>query len=268
MICGQIMTKVKKGGTMNFLSLLNRFLGLIELFLARLQGKGWGSGTVKKEFAAAASLLKAKSPNLVVDVGANRGGYTECVLQKFPNCEVVAFEPSKTNLQTLRQKFADASKVVIEPKALSDKPGTQILYANSEGSSLASLTKRRLDHFNIDFSFEEEIATIRFEDYWRKDLASQKIDIVKIDIEGHELEALSGMGEALDFTEVIQFEFGGCNIDTRTFFQDFWYFFTPRGFRLYRITPFGPVLIDRYSEIDETFTTTNFLARNTKISSH
>lgn len=156
-----------------------------------------------------------------MDVGANRGGYVECVIQKFPNCEVVAFEPSKTNLQTLRQKFADTPRVVIEPKELSDKSVKQILYANSEGSSLASLTKRRLDHFNIDFSFEEEIATIRFEDYWRKNLASQKIDIVKINIEGHELEAFSGMGDTLGFTDVIQFEFGGCNIDTRTFFRIF-----------------------------------------------
>jgi hypothetical protein len=48
--------------------------------------------------------------------------------------------------------------------------------------------------------------------------------MVKMDIEGHELTALKGFGAALDVARVLQFEFGGCNIDSRTYFQDFWYF--------------------------------------------
>lgn len=35
----------------------------------------------------------------------------------------------------------------------------------------------------------------------------------------------------------VTFEFGGCNIDTRTYFQDYWYFFKTFGFRVFRITP-------------------------------
>ncbi|HIO21636.1 MAG TPA: FkbM family methyltransferase, partial [Nitrospirales bacterium] len=92
-------------------------------------------------------------------------------------------------------------------------------------------------------------------------LDRQHISVCKIDIEGHELDALNGFGEALKHIDVIQFEFGGCNIDTRTFFQDFWYFFTERGFDIYRITPFGAVKINRYRELDEFFTTTNYLAK-------
>jgi len=102
---------------------------------------------------------------------------------------------------------------------------------------------------------------IRFEDYWKSELGSENIDFVKLDIEGHELDALNGFGEALKFINVIQFEFGGCNIDTRTFWQDFWYFFTENNFDLYRITPFGKIKITKYRELDEFFSTTNFLAK-------
>ena len=101
-----------------------------------------------------------------------------------------------------------------------------------------------------------------FEDYWKTVLNSQQIDICKIDIEGHELDALVGFGEAIKHISVIQFEFGGCNIDTRTFFQDFWYFFQEKGFDLYRISPIGLIHIPRYRELDEFFfITTNYLAK-------
>ena len=82
-----------------------------------------------------------------------------------------------------------------------------------------------------------------------------------MDIEGHELDALRGFGEALKHIDVIQFEFGGCNIDTRTFFQDFWYFFQKEGFEIYRITPFDLVKIESYQESEEYFVTTNYLAK-------
>jgi len=53
---------------------------------------------------------------------------------------------------------------------------------------------------------------------------------------------------------------GGANIDTRTFFQDFWYFFAKHNYDLFRITPFGVQKIDEYKERDEFFSTTNFIA--------
>jgi hypothetical protein len=60
---------------------------------------------------------------------------------------------------------------------------------------------------------------------------------------------------------MVMFEFGGCNIDTRTYFQDFFYFFKKHDMSIYRITPSGffhP--IPKYLEELEQFRTTNFLA--------
>jgi hypothetical protein len=104
------------------------------------------------------------------------------------------------------------------------------------------------------------VTLIKFEDYWRDKLHSSYIDLIKIDVEGHELLALEGFGEAINHVGVIQFEFGGCNIDSRTYFQDFWYFFKEKGFVLHRITPFGPSRVQNYSEFYENFTTTNYIA--------
>jgi hypothetical protein len=81
-----------------------------------------------------------------------------------------------------------------------------------------------------------------------------------MDVEGHELSVLKGGLANLEKIKVIQFEFGGCNIDTRTFFQDFWYTLTPLGFSIFRISPSGRIKIERYSEEEEYFKTSNFIA--------
>jgi hypothetical protein len=61
--------------------------------------------------------------------------------------------------------------------------------------------------------------------------------------------------------DIVTFEFGGCNIDTRTYFQDFWYFFSKASFDMYRITPSGYLHpLKAYSELHEQFRTTNFMA--------
>ena len=82
-------------------------------------------------------------------------------------------------------------------------------------------------------------------------------------MEGHELDVLRGATEMLREGKVslVSFEFGGCNIDTRTFLQDFWYFFESYGMSMMgRITPTGFVQpLGKYSELYEQFTTTNYL---------
>jgi FkbM family methyltransferase len=238
-----------------------KLLRFAEYIFAYLQGKGWGGGTVEKEFRSAISLINADDIKLCIDIGGNKGTYTAEIIKKLPNTKVVVFEPSNFNVDILNEKFRDKANITIEEKGVSNSTGEATLFSNEDGSALASLTKRRLDHFNIDFENTETVETIVFEDYWRDVLKEQHISVCKIDIEGHELDALSGFGDALNHVDVIQFEFGGCNIDTRTYFQDFWYFFQDAGFELYRITPFGAAKIEYYRELDEFFATTNYLAK-------
>lgn len=112
----------------------------------------------------------------------------------------------------------------------------------------------------------EEIETKRFDDFWKTTEYKDNtiIDYVKIDVEGYELFVLKGFGELIYNMRIIQFEFGGTNIGTRTFFQDLWYFFKEKEFSLYRITPIGNLPVRQYSEIDEFFSTTNYIAVNNK----
>jgi FkbM family methyltransferase len=226
------------------------------------QGKGYGAATVSHEVREVLKKL-ARVPSLAVDIGGNKGVYTLEIRRRFPACEIHIFEPAAANLEVLGRVFADDANVRVLPYAVSDKAEVATLYADFAGSGLASLSKRRLDHLNITMDHHESVRMIRFGDYWRDELARREIDVVKLDIEGHEFDALKAFGEdALARTRVLQFEFGGCNIDTRTFFQDFFYFFHSVGFDVHRISPFGVQLLDAYRESDECFVTTNFIATN------
>ena len=198
--------------------MIDRILCYVERKAAYYQGKGWGAGTVKLEVSQALKLLDTKNLKLCIDIGGNKGAYTEEIINQFPSSKVVLFEPASANVRVLKDKFSRFENVLVEPFAVSSSTGETVLYSDKEGSGLASLSKRKLDHFNIKFDKTEAIQTILFESYWKNSLDCQPIDLCKIDIEGHELDALNGFGEALKHINIIQFEFGGCNIDTRNFF--------------------------------------------------
>ena len=192
----------------------------LETYAASMQGKGWGAASISSEVQSCISLVNGE-PNVFVDIGGNKGLYTEAVLKKFPGTECHIFEPSSANIQILNSKFGSLSNVTVNGKALSNKEDTLTLYSNKPGSGLASLTKRNIDHVNIKMDLEETVDVIRFDDYWK----GGDIDYIKIDVEGHELDVLDGFGSLISKTKMIQFEFGGCNIDTKTHYRDFWYYF-------------------------------------------
>jgi FkbM family methyltransferase len=231
----------------------------LEHIAALAQGKGYGTATVLEEVRTILQLL-GSAPTLMVDIGGNIGDYTAELRRLHPQAEIHVFEPAAINIERLTTRFAADPQITLVPRAVSESASSAVLFSNAPGSGLASLSKRRLDHFNIAFDVTETIQTIRFEDYWHTVLGGRELDLVKLDIEGHELAALRGFGDAIRHTKVIQFEFGGSNIDTRTFFQDFWYFFAGCEFDLYRITPGGAVKLNFYSERDECFVTTNYIA--------
>ena len=197
----------------------------------------------------------------IFDIGANKGEYTQYLLKRKPNLECHIFEPSLRNFEKLKNLFAQKN-IFINKIGLSNSNKESKLYSNYSGSKLASLTKRRLEHFKVKMDYTETIELQRFDNYWKN--KESILDYIKIDVEGHELDVLEGFGSLIQRVRLIQFEFGGCNIDTKTFFQDFWYYFMEKDFLIFRISPRGPLLIKKYSEKDEYFLSTNYIALNKK----
>jgi FkbM family methyltransferase len=223
-------------------------------------GKGSGSASLVEEVSAALSLvpLTRREGIVALDVGANVGGWAAALLDAEPSANVFCFEPGNDAFCELAARFVDAPNVQCVQLAVAERSGTAQLWADRPGSGLASLSHRKLDHFGIDFSLSQDVTVTTLDDWCQEQ--NVKPDLIKLDIEGHELSALSAGTQVLTQACVVQFEFGGCNIDSRTYFQDFFYFFQDIGFSLFRLGPRGLIPIPRYKEADEAFVTTNFFA--------
>ncbi len=229
-------------------------------------GIGSGSDVVFSGERAVFDILKRRmgSSCCIFDVGANKGQFLQVVLENLVvgKYMVHCFEPGHETFKALVDSFQMNGHVVLNNIGLSKEGGEALLHYDDFCSGLASLTKRKLDHFNIDFAKSEMVKISTIDNYCEENQIDH-IHLLKIDIEGHEYDALLGAEKmfALNAIDIVTFEFGGCNIDTRTFFQDFWYFFSEKGFKLFRITPSGYLHpINSYKEIHEQFRTANFMA--------
>lgn len=237
-----------------------KLLDRVERAAAHAQGKGFGAISIDHEVDAIRRLLPAGAPvRQVVDVGANKGLWTAAALAAFPAAHVHAFEPSAALQEGLHRRYDAEPRVTLNAVALGAAPGSGTLHSDVEGSGLASLTRRRLDHVGVSMDHEQPVEITTLDAYVANN-GIERVDVLKIDVEGHELDVLRGAERTLATATVVQFEFGGTAIDTRTFFRDYWYLFTEAGFTLWRIGPWAVRRITAYSEADENFLCTNYLA--------
>lgn len=237
------------------------FLRRIELLARQGQGKGWGTSTIVAEVDAALSLMPPErtGPVVAIDVGANVGKWTAELIRVKPDSKVLAIEPSSTAFSELRALFRNSLNVSVLKTAVGNSNDTRLLFSDFPGSGLASLSKRNLEHFGIQFGHSEVVDVATLDSIIERH--QLRPNLLKIDVEGHEMFVLEGASVLLKSVDVIQFEFGGCNIDTKTFFQDFFYFFQNLGFQLFRLGPRGLSQVNRYTEEDEVFQTTNYFAK-------
>ena len=271
MYLSKLFNKLKKKILRNVIEIIVKYIPddfdeLLELKLAMRQGK-WANYSLKDEVQRSLNLLD-HYPSVFVDIGAHEGKFTSELLKIYPQTNCHLFEPSKKNNTFLNILFSDKENIFIHPYSLSDTNSIGKLYGDQSGSQLGSLTKRYFGkQVNIDFNFLEEVIVKRFDEYWLKENLPKKIDFMKIDVEGYELNVLRGLGDLIENISLIQFEFGGTHIDTRNFFRDFWLYFEEKKFKLFRITQNGIKPIDSYHENLEIFYISNYLALNTRIES-
>jgi FkbM family methyltransferase len=217
------------------------------------------------EHVVAPACARVESP-VVFDVGANVGDYARLVRRHVPGAAVYAFEPSRATYEQLAQSVAaEGGRVKTFNIGLSDETRGVELYSytveGEEQSLLASIDRRLPTQVvQVEVSATERIEVRPLDDFCAEH-GVERIDFLKLDVEGHELAVLRGARRMLDAGAVsmIQFEFGPANIYSRTFFYDFWTLLSG-AYDIHRIVPNGLAHIAYYGEHREIFLTTNYLA--------
>jgi hypothetical protein len=107
-----------------------------------------------------------------------------------------------------------------------------------------------------------EEVRLRTLDAFCKEQCLSRIDFLKLDVEGNELNVLRGATRMIEAGAIgmIQFEFGEAQIGSRTFFRDIYGFLSPH-YTVHRILGMGlSAVLEAYDVILEVYRTTNYLA--------
>jgi FkbM family methyltransferase len=132
----------------------------------------WMAGTMRKVDA-------------FIDCGANVGLYTMLALKT--GILAIAIEPQRKNVQAIKAGLkANGYECRIAPVALSNREGTATLHGMSSGS--ASL----LANWHTEISaIHRTVATATLDNLLRSQFDKKRL-LIKMDLEGHEWEALCG----------------------------------------------------------------------------
>ncbi len=198
---------------------------------------------------------------IIFDVGANIGDYSKAIHSIFgERLQLYCFEPSRETFAILKENVKNHNNIKPYNVGFGQENKQMVLYSDKKGSGLASLYDRKLEYHGVTMGQQENVIIRRLDDFCRENNIKH-IHFLKMDVEGNELNVLKGAEGMITSKSVdyIQFEFGGCNIDSRTFFKDFFDLLHPN-YNIYRILKDGIRLIDSYKEEQEVFLTINYLA--------
>jgi FkbM family methyltransferase len=179
--------------------------------------------------------IMADENAIFVDVGANSGHHA-LFMSKYAK-KVYAFEPYAPVRLQMESKISvnHIDNIYVLPTALGEKNELKQYYAPPDentaiGSFLEGFSSRNIGG---------EMLEVRCADDVFKELDLDRIDIIKIDVEGFEKSVLSGAKESLKkFNPVVMFE---CSMDMEGGFQNYDDISAsfPGGYTLYRLSHSG-----------------------------
>jgi FkbM family methyltransferase len=226
-----------------------------KLFFISLEGLNIGTGGGNLRFSgeqcAIRHALKNVERPVVFDVGAQGGEYFSEVLDMTAGkAEIHAFEPNSKDFTTLKGTFGN--KVTIINSALGEANGEANLYFPEGISGLSSFhggDKR--------FTKSEKVKIETIDSYCHINKIG-KIDLLKLDVEGHEFACLKGANKMLPNIRFIQFEMGIASRDARLYFKDIFELLSD--YKISRILKDGLEEVKSSDKISELLFTTNYLA--------
>jgi FkbM family methyltransferase len=145
---------------------------------------------------------------LAFDVGAHKGETLDDLKNYYDNSVVHCFEPIQNNFSLLKQKAAQYKYVTVNDFALSNNIGSIII--EKQKDSQTNSLKFEATESTLEANTEQiQVNTLNA---YTKEVNITKIDLLKIDVEGFELQVLEG-GSNLLQNNSIHFIFLEASLD-------------------------------------------------------
>ena len=258
------------------LLILHPFLGkkAFQSFFQKLQliglyGQNYGRSGEYEESGEKVAIdyilrkLEKENKSVIFDVGANIGKYSRYILERCqPDCSVYCFEPSPTTFLQLKANLGSFENAHCVNIGLGKSNEETTLFNNEVNTAHASLFPRDMSHWGPKYVLDKvESVVITTLDQFCQNNKIERIDFLKIDVEGFEYNLLQGAEKMLMNRRIahLQFEMGVCAVDAKYFFKDI-YLLLAKNYDIYRILKNGLYPIENYNEQLEVFLTTNYLS--------
>ena len=136
--------------------------------------------------------------DVVIDIGANIGYYTRIASKSVGSTgRVFAFEPSPNALSVLKLNTKDLANVQVFPVALSDTEGEARFYVRKNGGTSSLAADSSAQEVKVKMTTLDNLA-----------LQVEKVDLIKIDVEGFEPDVLRGARTLIqDFRPLVYLEY-------------------------------------------------------------
>lgn len=203
---------------------------------------------------------------IVLDIGANQGSWTSAVLNNSPNAKVFCFEIIPATAASLKAKFSSFPDVHVCDFGLSSGESEVDVYWNKTSNDTSAISPRHSDPLFTRGLVEKIRCKVEAGDSVISRLNIDRIDLMKIDVEGHEVSVLEGFGKTLAEKgmrpSIIQFEYGETYIPSRHNLYEVYELLEKHGYTIGRIFPKG-VDFKKYAFADDHFRMGNYLAIQT-----
>jgi len=247
----QTKSELKVFGFQSLLSKGYRFIGM------RIFGDSFYQAPLIACIESLAPLCKT-----FIDIGAGRGTITTAVWNLFDEC--IAIEPSSSRVKQLKRNLAAAGNCVVIQRALSSRVQNAVFYQSRSNTDDAGLFLRD------DLVATDIICVSTLDDITKGDTLATPY-LIKIDVQGSELDVLMGGIETAEVTGAILTEFWPYGIaSTGRKPIEYLRFITQLGFRIYdikgRLVP--DQILARICSLGERnrFVTTDLLCMRSKSS--
>jgi len=237
----------------------DEWVGAFQAFLGAVRGLGAGTGLLECE-ALCASRFVSRSVNAptIIDAGANVGDWSIAMSRLLHNKAVIyMFEPLPAAREVAASRACAGSEII--PLALGDRIEERDLLIAHALDTTASFHPRG-DSVAAGREYRGERIKVTTLDHFLTERQIQRVDFLKMDLEGHEFAALKGATDALAAKVILalSFEFGSSNLNSRVFFYDLYHLLTSHSYKLKRMLPTGRLIpITYYNEDLEFFARTS-----------
>lgn len=142
-------------------------------------------------------MIESKHVYLIFDIGANGGDKADRFLRM--GARVVCVEPDKYCCSLLNRRFRNClDRLTIVSKAVSDVAESKVFYSLEDGSAYNTFSEKwatQISQKNNQLNIQEnQVQTVTIDDL----IATHgKPSLIKIDIEGYELNALKGLNSKI-----------------------------------------------------------------------